>query len=452
MSISPLIGKSCNRRIATNSMMLFARMILVLFINLFTLRWILKGLGFQDYGIYIAVSGMVTACACIGNVLTLGSQRFYSYALGEHNDDKLKEIFNASLRIILFASLALLMLYEILGPWFIASQLSVPPHRMEAALCVMQCSLLAFIFSLIQIPFQAAIFSHEEMGIYSVVSLADSLAKLMIAVMISTPNHDHLTFYALASMVECGFVMILYICLGTNKYKECRFDMHNQPATELYKRLLSFTGWSFYGSLAGIGMTQGSILLLNIYFGTPTNAAFGISLQVYSAIVTLSNTVVFAFRPSITKAYSSKDNHNMTHLFYLFNKTLFLLTTCVTVPLLIWTKPILNLWLGQTDGNLVLFTRLHIVYTMCLVMHNPITACIQAMGKMKRYSVCVESLTILSVPLTWLSFRCGAPSYYVYYVMISLCVAAHILRIHILHHYIPSLTYVSYLVNIFKIK
>ena len=451
MSISLPI-ESRNRRIATNSILLFARMILVLLINLFTLRWILKGLGFQDYGIYTAVSGMVTACTCISNVLILGAQRFYSYALGEHNYVRVKEIFNVSLRLIIVISISILVVYEILGPWFITNQLSLPARRMGAALIVMHISLLTFIFSLIQIPYQAAIFSHEDMGIYAIVSFVDSLAKLVLARIISMSSIDHLAFYSMALMVENCLVMILYIYLGTSKYRECRIDLHSRVNTGFYKELLSFTGWSFYGSIAGIGMTQGSILLLNIYFGPTINGTFGISLQVYSAIVTLSNTVVFAFRPALTKAYSSKDKHYMVHLFYLFNKTLFLLTVCVAIPLLIWTKPILTLWLGQISENLVLFTRLHIIYTMCLIMHNPITVCLQAMGKMKRYSLSVESLTILSVPLTWFSFKCGAPCHYIFYIMIALCGAAHIIRIHILHHYIPELTYGRYVINIFKIK
>ena len=140
MSISDSI-KNKNRRIATNSILLFARMIVVMLINLFTMRWILRGLGFQDYGIYAAVTGMVTVCSCIGNVLTLGTQRFYSYALGEHNDRKMKEIFTISTHLVIGLSFGLVLVYEIIGPWFISNHLSLPPLRVgrngEEAFCLL---------------------------------------------------------------------------------------------------------------------------------------------------------------------------------------------------------------------------------------------------------------------------------------------------------------------------
>ena len=448
MSISDSI-KNKNRRIATNSILLFVRMIVVMLINLFTMRWILRGLGFQDYGIYAAVTGMVTVCSCIGNVLTLGTQRFYSYALGEHNDRKMKEIFTISTHLVIGLSFGLVLVYEIIGPWFISNHLSLPPLRVETANSVMQYALFAFIFSLVQIPFQADVFSHEDMDIYAIISLADSGVKLLIAVMISFSANDHLALYALALMIESGLVMLTYICVCASKYRECRM-LRSMPSRSLYKELLSFSGWTFYSSLAGVGMTQGSNILLNMFFGPTTNATFGVSMQVYSALITLSNTVAFAFRPAMTKAYSGNDEYYMKHLFYLFNKMLLILAVCVAVPMLIGTKHILVLWLGQPSESLVLYTRLYIVYTMCLIMHNPITTCIQAIGKMKRYSLCVESITILSVPLTWLGFRCGAPAHYVFYIMIGLSLTAHIMRIHVLHRYFPSITYSRYLVNIFK--
>ena len=46
--------QSNNKRIAFNTILLYARMIVVLLINLYTVRVVLRALGAEDYGIYNA--------------------------------------------------------------------------------------------------------------------------------------------------------------------------------------------------------------------------------------------------------------------------------------------------------------------------------------------------------------------------------------------------------------
>ena len=48
-----------NTRIAKNTLMLYFRMLLLLVINLYTSRAILRELGVDDYGIYNVVGGIV---------------------------------------------------------------------------------------------------------------------------------------------------------------------------------------------------------------------------------------------------------------------------------------------------------------------------------------------------------------------------------------------------------
>ena len=50
---------------------------------------------------------------------------------------------------------------------------------------------------------------------------------------------------------------------------------------------------------------------------------------------------------------------------------------------------------------MVIFTQLYIIYEVILTLHNPITIIIQATGNVKRYSIIVESMTILCLPISW---------------------------------------------------
>ena len=48
-----------NKRIAKNTILLYARMLLTMFVSLFTSRIVLQILGAEDYGLYTVVGGIV---------------------------------------------------------------------------------------------------------------------------------------------------------------------------------------------------------------------------------------------------------------------------------------------------------------------------------------------------------------------------------------------------------
>lgn len=431
-----------SKRIATNTLVLFARMLVLTFVNLYTVRLVLAGLGTEDYGVFNAIAGVVTASTCISSVLALSTQRFYSYAIGKRELKRLQEIFSVSLNICLLMTVCFILLFEILGPWLVSTLLTIPQCRMEAALQLLQFSLFSFIFTLIQIPFIGAIFAHENMGYYALVSTFDCIAKLLIAYGLGRTGNDNLVYYGAALMIESLVVMILYMIIARRKYAECQYAIVREKV--LYKELFSFSGWSFYGALAGVGMTQGSSVILNVFFGPLINAAFGIANQIYNAINTLTNCIVIAFRPAMIKSYSSQENGYLAQLFYANSKAILYLLAMVIIPFIFEAETLLTFWLGNTTPTMVLYARLYAVYTLFLALHNPITTIIQATGNIRKYSMYVESITILCLPINWCLFLMGFPSYFLFFTMIGLCVLAHIIRLFMLRSCIPSFKVKTY--------
>lgn len=435
-----------SKRIASNTLVLFARMLIITFVNLYTVRWVLTGLGTEDYGIFNAVAGVVTASTCFSSVLALSTQRFYSFAMGKGEQERLKEIFSVSLNIVMLIAFVLFVLFKLAGPWLVSTQLTIPAERLEAAQWILQFSLFSFIFTLLQIPFIGAVFANENMGYYALISTIDCIVKLLIAYCIGMTGGDNLVYYGAALMLEAFMVMLLYVIISRKKYQECKYTIVKKKT--LYKELFSFSGWSFYGALAGVGMTQGSTIILNVFFGPIINAAFGIANQIYNAINTLTNSVVIAFRPAMIKSYSAKENGYLEQLFFASSKAILYLLSMVLIPFIFEAETLLKLWLGECTPTMVLFARLYAVYTICLALHNPITTIIQATGNIRKYSIYVESMTILCLPVSWVLFKLGMPSYFVFVTMIGLCILAHIIRLLMLQASIADLTVSKYLARL----
>ena len=146
-------SSSNNKRIAFNTILLYARMIAVLLINLYTVRVVLRALGAEDYGIYNVVAGVITMLTSFSSVLSSATQRFFSYSLGNRNQEQMRKIFSASTNIFLAISAITVLLGETIGLWFVNTQLVIPADRMVAANWIYQFSMISFMASILSTPY-----------------------------------------------------------------------------------------------------------------------------------------------------------------------------------------------------------------------------------------------------------------------------------------------------------
>lgn len=434
---------SKSKRIASNTILLFVRMLFLTIINLVAVRLALKGLGQVDYGIFNTVAGVILMSSAISGVLSLSIQRFYSYSIGLGDSQQLRKIFSASLNIVVALVVLILIVFETVGVWFVSTQLVIPPDRMGAALIIFQITLLSFIFSILQMPFIAAIFAHEDMNAYAAISILEGTLRLIAVVLIAYATIDRLVFYSSGLLVAAAIICAIYVVVARTRYTECHYEKCRDK--DLYRHLLSFSGWTLFGSLAGTGMMQGNMILVNIFFGPILAAAFAIAIQIYNAFNSLCNSLVLAFRPAMIKSYAQQNYDYLDTLFSASNKSTLYLLIAVAIPLEIEMPAILNLWLGSASADIILFARLIIVYIVCISMNNPITIIMQASGHIKEYHLPVESITLMSLPVSWILFRVGLPAYSVFYSMIGVIVVAHVVRLLILHHFYPRFNVWSYI-------
>ena len=430
-------------RIAKNSILLFSRMIIVMIINLYTVRIVLKSLGAVDYGINDVVAGVVTILISLSSVLSTATQRYYSATTGEKKLDQLRNIFSTSVNIYLILSFIVIIFSETLGLWFVNNYLVIPVDRIGAANWIYQFSIFSFIFTILQVPFSAAVIAREDMGIFTIISTAECLLKFGAALIIFVVPKDRLVVYGVGLLSISFLVMLSYIVVGYFKYAECRYK--KQKENTLLRELITFSGWSFFGSLAGVGMFQVTTILINVFFGPLFNAARAISFQFNLAMSSLTASFLMALRPQMIKSYAEESYLYLNKIFNLSNKVIYYGLLIVSLPLIFEMNTVLFFWLNKTDSQTVLFSRLILIYTLIMSLNNPISIIIQAIGRVKEYHIPVESITLLSLPITYLLFKLGFPAYSTYVVMISAAVVSHFIRLICLKKFYKPFTYSEYL-------
>lgn len=430
-----------NRRIAKNTMLLYIRMMIVMFINLYTVRLVLKALGIEDYGIYNVIAGFVTTLSCLTSVLSISTQRFYSVAQGE---SELQAIFSTSVKNNFIIVLILLLLAETLGLWFVNNELVIPASRLIAANWVFQASLVSFVAVFLQIPFSASVIFHEDMGIFAVISLLDCFFKFVAVAILFFINVDNLVVYSVFLALISLVGLSLYILISRRKYKECRYSKPNNK--QLRNHMLSFSGWTLLASVASICMYQANTILVNIFFGPIVNASRGIALQLNSILSAYSRVSYWQVRSPMNELYAEKCYNELNRLFNISNKFIYYLMLLICVPLAIEMDTILNLWLNHRDPQSIYFSRLIVVYGFILALNNPISFIVQATGKVKMYSIFVEVFTIACMPATYILFKIGYDASSTFYVMIVCVTLSHLSRLYCFKKLYPSYALRDYFV------
>lgn len=431
------------RFIAKNTAVLYVRMLLVMLITLYTVRVVLKVLGVVDYGIYDVVAGVVTSMSFLSSVMSSATLRFYTYAMGENQIDRLKQIFSISINIFLIISCIVLVLGESLGLWFINTQLTIPIDRMVAVNWVYQFALFSFVVNMISVPFSTTIIAHENMKTYAMISIIQYVLILTLVLLLPFVTIDKLIGYGFLMFASYFIVTLIYIYVSRTNYDECHYE--HLKNKKLYKDMLSYSGWTLFGTIAGVANNQGNNILLNIFFGPIVNAARSIAFQVSNALSVFSSNFFMAVRPPLIKNYAEGNMKETMRIFYFSNKFTYYLLFLICLPIMLETKYILNLWLHEITDQMIVFTQLTLIYTLILSLNNPITILIQATGNVKRYFIIVELCTLLSFPLSYLFFKLGFGAQSTFWIMIIVFLIAHILRLLVLKKEIDEFKIKDYL-------
>lgn len=411
---------SNNKIIARNTIFLYGRLLLTMLIGLYTSRIILQTLGVEDYGIYSLVGGFVSLLAIFTFSIGSTCQRFLVVELGRGNKEKLNEIF-CTISIILVAfSLLFFIVFGIIGTLIVINILNIPIGKIETAVVVFICSLSTFCIQLISTPYSSLVIAHERMDFYAIVSVMETIAKLIIVFLLLYVEWNKLIFYSILLTTISFIVVLVYRLYCKMSFPESSFRWSIKR--NVVKDLTSFSFWIGLGSFAGLLKDQGGNILINLYYGVSLNAACGIANQVKSLVSQLSTNIGLAISPQITKSYSSGNVERSVQLTFFLAKSEILLMMLIALPLLVETRRILTLWLGIVPQYTIDFVRLLLLLNMTQTLGLSYAPLFFAIGKVKRFQLYSSIITLMVLPITFLCYQVDLhpSSYYIVCIIIEI--------------------------------
>ena len=415
-----------NKRIAKNTFLLYIRTFFVMIISIYTSRVILQALGVEDYGVYNVVGGIVSMLAIVSNSVTAAISRFITYEIGSGNKERLHQVVATSKVVLYVLAGLVLVVTEIIGVWFLRTQMQIPDGREDAAMYVLQCSIVSFCVSLVAIPYNACVIAHEHMNAYAYISISLALLKLGICYILVISPTDKLVTYAILMMLSEVLFRGIYSFYCHHYFEESKERVHFYKP--VFREMFGFAGWSFFTSANSVLSTQGVNMLINVFYGVTFNAARGVANQVQSAMSQFVSSFVSAINPQITKSYAAGEIDDMYTLVCRGARFSYYLTLVMFVPLFFEAETILHIWLTIVPEKAVLFTRLSLIYILMDGAGYTLYTANLATGRIKKYSLVLSSITFFIFPVTWIVYYCGGKVETAYYVAIASNFIYHVAR------------------------
>ena len=103
-----------NKRIALNTIFLYIRMMVTMVIGFYTSRVVLNTLGVSDYGVYNVMGGVIGMLGYVNTLLSGGTSRFLTVALGKGDVEDLKKTFAVGNSLGWLSAVLIIILGEII--------------------------------------------------------------------------------------------------------------------------------------------------------------------------------------------------------------------------------------------------------------------------------------------------------------------------------------------------
>lgn len=423
--------------------MLYCRMFLVMAATLYTSRIVLARLGVEDFGIYNVVGGVVALLGFVSSSMSISVQRFMSYVMGKKDYSQVSRIFSMSLQIHVLIAIVLMILLEVFGIYLLEQKLVIPPERMDAALIVFHFSVLSCAISVVQVPFTALTIAYERMELYAYISIVEVILKLLVAFLLGWSTYDSLSLYGGLMFISTVFILLAYLVIFRYLFRAVVYRWIWDVA--MFKSLVGFASWTALGEMAWGFTMQGVNIVLNLFFGTRVNAAYGISSQISSAVYRFIGSFQTAVNPQLIKIYAQGDISSMLALAYGGMKYSFFLLLLIAFPLLAEMDFILDKWLGIVPAYAPIFCRMVVLNALLDTLSTLFATLAKAYGNIRNYQVLVSLTLFLNFPLSYWVLRVGAEPYFVFVVYSLISILLILLRCRLISKMLQVSVFLNYL-------
>ena len=425
---------SNSKTIAKNTIVVYLRIFITMFVGLFSSRFVLQALGESDYGLYSVVGGVIALFSFLSGALSQTTTRYINFEKAQPSGN-VNKIFNISLVIHISFSIIIVLIAEILGMFYVHNYLVVDSNKIQDAIFVFQTSLITTCLSVLTIPFQSIFVANEKFLFIAIIEIIQTVVRFLFVISMLYYTGNNLRYYAVIMALTTLAGSVAYVIIACKKWKSITI-WHFYSDRKAYANMLYFNNYTLLGAGALVTRSQGSMMVVNYFFGTSVNAAYAIANNVQSYVNLFIGNFDTASGPQITQLVSSGKIEESLKLVTRTCRICILLMCVVYFPLLVELSTILNLWLGDVPEHTVTLCKYTLGIAVVSATSGGLSKFIAAIGRIKWFQIQYSILYFLCIPASIILLAIGVNVYVVPLLFIISDVISRMIQLYLLHRYI----------------
>lgn len=403
-----------NKRIAKNSLYLYIRKLITVFIGLYSSRLLLEQLGLDDFGLYGLVGSVIMLFGSIKVLFTDSIRRFINIEKGRRNPERVQLIFTYGVMLNLLIAILFVAIVEIAGIILIP-RLNIAPENITTAIWILQFSLASAVVTIMTTPYDAIMIANERFNAFAIFAVIDSVLRLLAVVFLIFCPTNKVIYYSAFMLIAALIVRVLSALYCKREFGD-EVKYRWQKDKKLLRDMTFFSGWNFLGR-AGYTLYDGGInIWLNLFGGVLVNAARSVAMNVRNLVIQFTLDTIAGFRPQTVKSYGAGDMARYEELVFNASKFCFVVSAVLAFMCSVFCHFLIRLWLGEIPPYSVDFVKAIMLGLMLGGANTGIHMVFDATAKMKLYEIWVITVYALSLGGGWLALWLGAPFYSVFLV------------------------------------
>lgn len=428
-----MADNSTSVRVVKNTGYLYVKLLISLCFTLYTTRIVLGSLGASDYGIWGVLGSAIAMLGFLNASMAASTQRFMNFYEGRGNVNNKIKIYNSAVLIHVAIAIFVGLVFFLSESLMFDILLKIDPDRVMAAKWIYRITIMSTMVTIVTVPYDAVVNSHEDLLYYSIVGIIDVVLKFVLALYVTITAFDKLIVYGITVLFVTILTFVLMYIYCKRKYKECVFAPQKYFDKELIKEMFLFGGWNLVGTSSTMVSNYGIGIVINRFFGTIINATQNVATQFTGIMLTLSTNLMKAVNPVIVKNEGRGDRNKMFDTTFLSCKLSYLTYVIIGIPLFIECNFVLKIWLTEIPPYCLEYCQLVFILKLVEQITVPLNTSIAAVGEIKLYNIVTAVIQTIQIVLVIIFFFYGAEPHFSVVAMIIAAFACSLFKIWFCH-------------------
>ncbi len=338
---------SSGKVIAKNTLFNLAGQILPLFVGIFTIPLIIKGLGIERFGVLTLVWMVIGYFSLFDLGLGRALTQIIASCLGKENVKDLSELVWTALAIMALMGVIGMVIAGSLSPILIAKVFKMPNQMRTEALSAFYILSVSIPVIVLSSGFTGILTAYQRFDLINLLRVPLGLVNFIAPLLVlpfSTSIVPITLLLAVSRLVSCIAQYLLCLRVMPSLRTGRRFN------ADAAKPLFCFGGWMTISNIVGPVMVYLDRFVIGAAISVTAVAYYATPYEMVTKLWIISGALIASLFP----AFAASNNYDSSHTVHLLSKSLaaiFILVFPIVLIVVTFSKEGLMIWLGKDFAN-----------------------------------------------------------------------------------------------------